>query len=488
MRRAGLDPAAPDDRLRHARAVARQYMGRYREMVRPHLSDDAAMSVWFNSRPKTALHTELGFVDHVEIEALPTGGWGYSYLPYVARFVRPLGLPALAHTGRFHKSWGDNGGLKPAAALKYECAQMLLHGLTAGVGDLLHPTGELNTRTYRLIGDAYDYLRRCEPFLTDGRHVSEVAVVMDPELGDAPGPVGVGVVRALQQLRLQFDVVAPDADLFGYDVIVVPETTRVDDDLRARLSAAVAAGKGLLVSGRAALGDDGKPVLDELGLAEAEEAPYTHTFIRTGGDGAERFDHVMYEPSLQLLARPEAEVLYEIAVPYFERTWEHFSGHDYTPVARASGYAAVIAHQRAVTVAAPIFTAFGRHAAEAYLDILATCFTNLLPQPLIRAGGPRHLETAVVDTPDARVTHLLSFLASRQAEGVSPVTMQREGIDLVHDPFPLVAVPVQIRSEVPPRTVTLQPHGVVLPFQHEDGYVHTIVNISDGHGMIRLEW
>ena len=69
--------------------------------------------VWFNSRPKTNLHIEKKFLRHVEIEALPTGGWGYAYFPYVARFVRPLGLPTLSHTGRFHKSWGDNGGLKP---------------------------------------------------------------------------------------------------------------------------------------------------------------------------------------------------------------------------------------------------------------------------------------------------------------------------------------------------------------------------------------
>jgi hypothetical protein len=76
----------------------------------------------------------------------------------VARFTRPLGLRGVAQTGRFHRSWGDNGGLKPAAALKYECCQMLSHGLSGGVSDLLHPSGRINAETYRLISHVYAHI------------------------------------------------------------------------------------------------------------------------------------------------------------------------------------------------------------------------------------------------------------------------------------------------------------------------------------------
>ena len=73
---------------------------------RPPARAPTTLGIWFNSRPKTNLHVEKQFLRRVEIEALPTGGWGYAYFPYVARFVRPLGLPTLTHTGRFFKSWG----------------------------------------------------------------------------------------------------------------------------------------------------------------------------------------------------------------------------------------------------------------------------------------------------------------------------------------------------------------------------------------------
>jgi hypothetical protein len=487
MRRKGLDPRSEADRDRHAREVAHAYMARYRAMVLPHLSPDAAMSVWFNSRPKTALSTELPFVDHVEIEALPTGGWGYDYLPYVVRFVRPLGVPALAHTGRFHKSWGDGGGLKSAASLKYECAQMLTRGLAACVGDLMHPSAWLAPETYRLIGDAYEYLERCEPYTAEGEYRVEAAVLMDPALGDAPGPVGVGLVRGLQRHRIQFDVIAPDAPLTGYDLVVVPETTQVDPALADRLSAHVAAGHALLIAGEAALGADGRPVLPQLGVEAAEPSRYTHTYLRRV-DENDGFAHIMYEPSLKLVASQGAQILYELIEPYFERSWDAFSGHDYTPAAfDAPRAAAAVVHGRAATIAAPIFTAIGKHAAAVYQQLLGDVLDRLLPDQLLRVGGPAHVETAVVDTATARVAHLLSFVASRQAEGISPITGQVEGIDLVDDPFPLVSVPVSVRFDTEPRAVTLQPHGTPLDWEYHDGRVQTSVTVADGHGMVVVE-
>jgi Hypothetical glycosyl hydrolase 6/Beta-galactosidase trimerisation domain len=487
MRTAGLDPANAEDRAKHARTVAHRYMHRYQSMILPHLPPDASMSVWFNSRPKTALLEEIKYVSHVEIEALPTGGWGYGYFPYVARFVAPLGVPMLAHTGRFHKSWGDSGGLKPTAALKYECCQMLAHGVSAGVGDLLHPRGRLEPASYQLIGDAFRHLERCEPFVTDGRSVTEVAVLMDPALGDAPGPVGVGIVRALQQLRVQFTVLTPDADYSGIPLVIVPETTAIDGEGVVRLDAYVRAGGRLLVTGAAGVGPDGGALLEAQGVDVEGMSPYSHTFLWDTNDGENQFPHVMYEPSLQLRPRSGTDVLYQLMDPYFERTWEHFSGHDYTPVDSLSGYAAVTARGSIVTIAAPIFTAYGRHGAVAYREILRRCLERLLPEPLVRIAGPAHLETTVVDTDDARVVHLLSFLASRQAEGTSPLTRSIEGIDVVHDPFPLVDLPVSVRTDQPFRRVTLQPHNRALAVDYTDGYATVIVSLEDGHGMAVFE-
>ena len=137
MMKRNLDPRLAEHRDRYARAVALAYMERFSGLVEQAGTGADHFGIWYNSRPKTNLHVEKKYLRRVEIEALPTGGWGYAYFPYVARYVRPFGLPTLTHTGRFFKSWGDNAGLKPAAALKYECCQVLSQGMTGGIGDLL---------------------------------------------------------------------------------------------------------------------------------------------------------------------------------------------------------------------------------------------------------------------------------------------------------------------------------------------------------------
>jgi hypothetical protein len=480
MRQRGLDPQAEADRARYARAVVHDYMARFRAMVDEAQRGHAPAGIWFNSRPKTSLFEETKYLRHIEIEALPTGGWGYAYFPYVARFVRPLGLPTLSHTGRFHKSWGDNGGLKPRAALLYECCQILSQGLTLGIGDLLPPRGAPQAAVYELIGSVYEYIEACQPFVLGARHLSEVALIINPQLGDNPGPAGLGAVRALQQLRQQFDLVPPGADLGSYRLVIVPETTRIDAALKANLVAYLAAGGALIVAGPAALDETGSPIMDELGIAVQDDSPYSHVFLRPLDEikqGMADFDTVMYERGFRMTPIAPATALCQVVEPYFERAYDHFSGHDYTPEADLSPYAAAVQNGRVITLAVPLLEAFGKHANVAYRQILGNCIRRLLPRPLIRDGGPAHLEATAVRKGDTTIVHLVSFLPSRQAND----------LDLVTDAFPLVNMPIAVRLDQRPRRALLQPQGQEVPFNWQDGYAETSVTLLNGHAMLVFE-
>jgi hypothetical protein len=480
MKKKGLDPANGDDRAKYARMVVHEYMARFRDMLENAQQGHAPAGVWFNSRPKTNLHIEKKFLRHVEVEALPTGGWGYAYFPYVARFVRPLGLPTLSHTGRFHKSWGDNAGLKPRAALMYECCQILSQGLTLGVGDLLHPRGVPHKETYALIGSVYRYMAECQPFVLGAKHLSELALVVNPELGDNPGPAGLGATRALQQLRQQFDVVPPDADFGRYKVLILPETTRIGPALKAALQAYLKAGGALIVSGPAALDDAGQPALPELGIQVHGQSPYSHTFLRAGAEvnrGLPAFDTVMYENGFRMTPADGAKALVQVVEPYFERTYDHFSGHSYTAPDKLSEYAAAVQNGRVITFSVPLLEAFAKNASVPYRQILGNCIDLLLPQPLIRDGGPAHLEATAVRKDGVTIVHLISFLPSRQAEG----------LDIVTDPFPLVDMPISVRMDAAPKRLTLQPEGKEMPFTYADGYASTTVTVLNGHTMLVFE-
>jgi Hypothetical glycosyl hydrolase 6/Beta-galactosidase trimerisation domain len=480
MIRSGLDPADEVQRAEYARAVAHIYMERYRDMIEPHLREDTEQGVWFNSRPKTRLHEEKKFVRHIEVESLPTGGWGYAYLPYVARFVRPLGLPTLSHTGRFHKSWGDNGGLKPKAALLYECAQILSQGLTSGVGDLLHPTGVPNKAVYDLIGEVYAHIEACEPFVLGGILQSEIALVVDPELGDAPGQSGIGAVRALQQLRKQFDIVGPDATLGDYSLVILPETTIVDAALAKSLSAYLKAGGSLIISGEAAVDADGKPVLAEQGIETHGASPFSHTFLAPKGALAKvttPYNSVMYERTIRITPTGSAESLTGVIEPYFERTWDHFSGHDYTVADKESRYSAIVKNGKVITFGAPFLRAFGMHGNAIYRDLIGGAIDLLLPEPLIRDNGPKHLEATIVRTDEATVVHLLSFIPARLVEN----------FDIVNDAIPVANLALEVKLDAKPTSVTLQPEGRALEFDYADGYLSTNLSFADGHTMVVIQ-
>ncbi|MFI1172893.1 alpha-L-fucosidase [Streptomyces melanogenes] len=479
MRREGLDPSDADHRARYATLTARRYMARYSAMVEKALPPDAVQGVWFNSRPKTGLSQERQFVRHAEIEGLPTGGWGYAFLPYVARFVRPLGLPTLSHTGRFHESWGDNAAIKPRAALLYECSQMLSHGLTSGVGDVLHPRGAPAPAVYDLIGSVYGHIERCEPFLDGGRVISEVAVIVDPGHGDHPGASNIGAVRALQQLRAQFDVVAPTADLSAYRAVVVPETTPVDDALAQRLLAYRTAGGAVLLVGPALLKNATEAALPGLPVDGLAPAPAGEVFLACQGVPGvpEDFPVISHGSRLTARARPGAEVLARVVQPYFPRSWDRFCGHSYTPPADPTDEVAVAVADGVAAVTVPLLEAFHEHGLETYRHLLGAALDRLLPDPLVRAGGPVHLETTVVRTAGGTVVHLVSFIPARETPE----------LDLVHDPFPLIDVPVAVKLAAAPRSVRLQPAGQELPWQYDGAYVHVRVTTADGHAMVVVE-
>ena len=71
--------------------------------------------------PTVGTRARLDQITHFEIESLPSGVWGYYHFPRMARLQSHWGKFWLGMTGRFQKMWGDFGGIKPQAALEFEC-------------------------------------------------------------------------------------------------------------------------------------------------------------------------------------------------------------------------------------------------------------------------------------------------------------------------------------------------------------------------------
>jgi hypothetical protein len=479
MKRDGLDPTVERDRATHARRTVHRYMERYNRVIEQ--VNGSLPRVWYNSRPKSALAEERKFLRHVEIEALPTGGWGYMYFPLNVRMARNFGLPCLGMTARFHKSWSDFGGYKPEAALVYEVSQMLAHGTACSVGDQLHPRGTLDTDAYKLIGSAYRHVEACEPLCRDARPVTDVAVLRSPDgvYNIKPGDTYEGVVRLLQPLLVQFDVLTPQADWSGHRLVIVPESITLDAALSARLMNHIAQGGRVLLAGVSPLTSASAELRQAAGVAAHAPATYATPFFRYDrsvvGDVGES-DLVCYDGSLELTPAQGARVPARLVAPYFQRSWDRFCGHSQSPPDRRLDAAPAALTARAGATGFDLFAAYARHG-QAHIRRLARALIDgLMPDPLVKGAMPSHAEVSLTRLGSRTIVHVLSYAPQRRTPD----------LDIVEEPTPIVGGMLSVRADRV-SGVSVQPEGRAVPFNHAAGYVSFEVNSTRGHDLFVID-
>ena len=491
MQAAGLDPANDADLEQHTLLVERAFMRRMTALVHE-LQPDAR--VFYNSRLRldpsvqTGMRGEADCFTHWEIESLPSGGWGYNHFPLFARYYQTLGKDFLGMTGRFHLSWADFGGLKAPAALEYENVRQLALGGACSIGDQLHPRGVLDPTVYELIGDVYRKVEAAEPWCVDAVPQAEIGVVM-PGAMDHRSQSGVretleGAMRLLAECGHQFHILDEAADLARYKLVIAPDGVAVDEALAARLRAYLQAGGSLLLSHRSGLAPDGSGfALEEIGLDYQGDAPYEPNFFHITGkegvlaQGLPPTDHVMYEQGSRVSLRPGTEMLVEEAIPYFNRTWDHFCSHRQTPADRPSGAPMVTRRGRVIYFVSPIFHAFQVYGQPAYKALVRNAIAALLPEPLVQTGLPSAGEVTLLRQGERLVCHLLYYTPQRRANL----------IDIVEDIVPLYDVPLAVRMDQDPRRVYLAPQQQDLPWQRDGAYIRCLVPELRGHQMVVLE-
>jgi hypothetical protein len=478
-----LNPESEKDRATYSHHLALAYMKRFHAMVK---ASNPAASVYFNGRQLSNLAEEIGYQEQVEIEALPTGGWGYMYFPKNVRFARNFGKAYLGMTARFHKSWADFGGLKPYPALEYETSQMIAHGARCSVGDQLHPRGILDLAAYDLIGKVYKRVADREPWLIDATPVTEIGLFQAPATADLNRISGVdeGATRLLTQLKHQFNVVEPSSDLSQFRLLVLPDVVPVDAALVKKLKAHLKRGGAILASGTSGLNADAtESLLPELGIKSSGLSPFSTTYFRVGPELSRDIpdtDHVMYDTTVRVTPVRGAKMIAEVIEPYFERTWDHFSSHFQTPPDKASGFAAATINGRVGYISAPIFGAFGRHGNVPYRTLVRNLIDLLLPDPLITIAAPTSTEITVMrqTAPKPRtIVHVLQYCPERRAAN----------LDLIEDIVPLHNVAVSLKLEKKPRAAYLAPEQTPLSFTFKKGRADIVIPEVAGHAMVVFE-
>ncbi|MDJ0334061.1 hypothetical protein QMG83_02370 [Salinibacterium sp. G-O1] len=481
----GLDPDREADRATAAQGVSHEYMARYRDLVQGTGRDGTPRSVFFNSRPRLHLAAEKEFCTHDEVEALPTGGWGYTYAPYVARNVLPIQPRALGMTGRFFGSWGDSASLHPEAALVYEALQMVSLGMGICIGDSLPASGRSHPAVTDRLTGPFAYVEKVQDVAKGYQRVVEVGVIRPVPSGadvhdvDAPGAGELGALRLLTSMGLSFDFVAPGHDLTDYRAVVILSGVVLDPAMRLELERFIAGGGSVFFSG--ILAGDEDWVADVQGLRPIDAPAFEREFFRPVPQhtGLPDFDFVTPGSIRRMQPHPDALVLATVTEPFFDRTAQSFSGHEYTPAGAATEHPAMLVHHAVATSLFPVLEAYGRLGVPEYADLAAAAIRTIMPTPAVRLAGPSHLEVALHSAPDSALLHLISFLPSRRA---------MSDVETVLEPIPVVELVVELRSDRAPSAVTRPLEGDAVPFTYADGYVRCEVSFATGHTMLVVQY
>ena len=469
----GLDYNNPADAKKHGELVYANYTKRVRETID---SVKPGLPVFHNGGHIGAGRRDLAKMNtHLELESLPTGGWGYDHFPKSAAYARTLGMEYLGMTGKFHKSWGEFGGFKHPNALRYEVALSAANGAKCSVGDQLAPSGLMDEATYQLIAAGYAPLEEREPWLKGAENVADIAIITneairayyndEPEDPKQPKASDNGISRILLEKQYLFDIIDLDRDFSDYKLLILPDNIVLDEALTEKIEAYMEKGGKVLASYKSGLKADESGFALDIGAKWEGKSEFKPTYIRPSFElpSLKNSAYVVYKRSMKVQAE-EGESLGIVEAPYFNRTAEHFCSHLHTPTAGVKDGDAIVRNGNLIYIAHQLFFEYATMGNIYTKEIVAHLIDALLGEEVsLKISLPAQGIATLMknEEKDSLVLHALY---------ASPV---RRGADteIIEDIIPLYDIKASLRADRAPVKVTLVPEGEEIPFAYEAGRV-----------------
>lgn len=480
----GLNPYNEKDVLKHAEMVYRHYAEETRNAVdkyKPHLP------LFHNGgHIRQGRRDLVNYNTHLELESLPTGGWGYDHFPFSARYCQGLGIDYLGMTGKFHSSWGEFGGFKHPNALRFETALAAANGAKCSIGDQLSPTGEMDMVTYDLIGTAYSELEEKEEWLDNVESVANIAII-SPEayVGNlSTGQMtkiddsGSGVCRIMLEGKYLFDIIDFESDLSKYKVVILPDVIRVNSDFAKRLRRFCDCGGKVLATGKSALYEDNNKFCLNLGAEWVKDNPYNPDYFRPTEkiNGMGDTGYIMYGKGEKI--RCIGNELGTRENPYFNRTRAHFCSHQHTPNSCEYGGAGITEGKDGIYIAWNIFADYAQSGELHLKQIAVFALDRLLGfEKTVKTNLPSQGIVSLMKQNDRLICHLLYACPIKKGNG----------IEVIEDILPIHDIEVTVKIDKPISKVYLAPQKEDIDFINDNGYISIKLDKLECHQMVVFE-
>lgn len=453
-------------------ALAEEVYANYTRRVRETIdSVKPGLPVFHNGGHIRHGRRDLAYMNtHLELESLPTGGWGYDHFPMSAAYVRTIGMDYLGMTGKFHKAWGEFGGYKHPNALKYEVALSSANGACCSIGDQLHPTGLMDNATYTLIGEAYKTVEEREPWLNGYKNKSDIAILSSEAILNYNGidlphweslNWNSGCARILLECNYLFDVVDTEADISGYKLLILPDICTLDEKLAGKIKEYLSGGGKVIASYESGLNSEKTDFAVDFGCKFEGKSEYNPTYIRPDNDlkSLKKASYVMYEDAMRVSATSGSSAAI-IDKPYFNRTLEHFCSHQHSPASGEKYGDAVVLTENTAYFAHKVFLEYFMHGSIYTKEIVAAVIENFIgDSKLVKTNLPAQGVVTLTENGNSSIVHTLY---------ASPVRRGKD-IEIIEDIVPIYNTTVSVKSDKKPKSVRLQPENKALKFKYRNG-------------------
>ncbi len=478
MKALGLDINNEDDAWEFAEKVLNKYIEATNAAVRKY-SDTA--TIFHNSGhiPKG----NYGFINantHLELESLPTGGWGYDHFPLSAAYVRTLkNTDFLGMTGKFHQSWGEFGGFKHPNALIYETSLSIANGAGCSIGDQMHPLGEMNMSTYGLIGKAYSLVEEKEPWLEDTETVADVAVLSAEAItGKRDSKADIGANRMLLENNYLYNFVDGETDFSGYKMLVLPDVEILSDKIIEKIKAYAANG-GKVIASAKALVKNGAFFLD-VGAEYKGENEFKPTYFIPEFESVNGKTEYVMRCDSHMIKAVDCDVEAYMQNPYFNRTAEHFCSHMHAPNNSEESFPSAVIKGNVAYIGWDIFSAYARLGHLCFKELFTHIFKKMMGDEItVYASVP---DRAVVtyrkqEKENRNILHLL----------FAHTTVRGEKTEVIEDTVPLYNVKCSVKCADKPSAILLAPSGEMLDFEYVNGRAEFTVPEVNIHQMVEIK-
>lgn len=430
------------------------------------------------------------FNTHLELESLPTGGWGYDHFPLSARYSSTLGMEYLGMTGKFHTAWGEFGGYKHPNALRYETALNIANGARCSVGDQLHPEGIMDEATYKLIGTAYSEVEEKEPWCIDAVGIADVALLsveaagVSEKTSDDHGVTGLsdtGAVRILLEGKILFDVIDLEEDFTGYRVIILPDKIKIFPELKIKLEEYLKNGGRILATGQSGMAYEQDEFAIDLGIKWISENPYRPDYFRPDFElkNLGRTAFVCYSQGQKIELNGGTE-LGKREKPYFNRDIFTFCSHQHAPSSLNYGEPGMVESIGGIYIAWNVFEDYAVKGSLFLKEAVLYALNRLLKNKTLETNLPAQGVVTLTKQENKQqyVNHLLY---------ASPVK-RGNGIEVIEDIIPIYDVKVSVRIHEKVKRVYLAPELREIPFTQLEDTVSYIVDRLECHQIVVIEY